>query len=153
MLIKMGLPKGTGTFLMELKLPAVVSRRISTEPEVRWWYVWITDEVERMGSTAVRYLILTRKYPLECTQHTGVSDIVHFCSVQLYCSAYMCSRRVGVTLPHSTYSQQAWIFLVCFVQSVWLSWSHVHSKIGLTTISAADREGERVGGANRSSLP
>ena len=59
---------------------------------------------------AVRYLIqrmFARKYPLECTQHAGVSDIVHFCSVQLYCSAYMCSRRVGVTLPHSTYSQQA----------------------------------------------
>ena len=48
---------GTGSFLMELELPALVPGGISTEPEVRWWYVCTVQEVERMGSTAVRYLI------------------------------------------------------------------------------------------------
>ena len=48
---------GTGSFLMELELPALVPGGISTETEVRWWYVCTVQEVERMGSTAVRYLI------------------------------------------------------------------------------------------------
>ena len=78
-LIKMGLPKRTGTFPMELEFPAMVKSGISTDPEIRWWYVWTANKVERMGSIAVRSLIqwmLTRKYTLECTQQAGVSDIV-----------------------------------------------------------------------------
>ena len=53
--------------------PAVVANGISTEPGVRWWYVCTVEEVERVGSTAVRYLIqqvLIRPYILECTQCT-----------------------------------------------------------------------------------
>ena len=79
---------GTGSFPMELEFPAMVT---STEPEVRWWYVWTADRVERMESTAVRYLIqwmLPRLYTLECTQQAGVSDIVCtllFCSTLLQC--------------------------------------------------------------------
>ena len=48
---------GNGSFLMELEFPALVTSGIFTEPEVRWWYVWNVEEVERMGSTTVRYLI------------------------------------------------------------------------------------------------
>ena len=35
----MGPPKGTGTFPMELEFSAEVRGQISTEPEIRWWYV------------------------------------------------------------------------------------------------------------------
>ena len=61
---------------MELEFPAVVAHGISTEPEVRWWYVCIVEQVEWRGSTTVRYLIqqiLIRPYSLDCTQQTLVS--------------------------------------------------------------------------------
>ena len=61
---------------MELQFLAMVHSWICTEPEVRWWYVWTAEEVERKGSTAVRYLIhlmLPRQYTLECTQQALVS--------------------------------------------------------------------------------
>jgi len=38
-MVQMSLPKGTGTFLMELEFSAMINSQISTEPEVRWWYV------------------------------------------------------------------------------------------------------------------
>ena len=66
----------TGSFLMELEFPAVVNNGISTDPEVRWWYVCNVEEVERMGSIAVRYLMQCtspRPYTLECTQQALVS--------------------------------------------------------------------------------
>ena len=97
---------GTGSFPMELEFPAVVNSGISTEPEMRWWYVWTADEVERMGSTAVRYLIQwmsTRTYTLECTQQAGVSDIVHFC---LFTAMLTC-----VAAEWESHCQQAWLLL------------------------------------------
>ena len=63
---------------MELEFPAQVDGGTSTEPEVIVWYVYTGGEVERMGSTAVRYLIqqmLYRPYTLECTQQTLVSHL------------------------------------------------------------------------------
>ena len=68
-------PEETGFFLMELKSPVRVASGVSTEPEVTCWYVSTAEEVERMGSTAVRYLIhsmLPRPYTLDCTQQTLV---------------------------------------------------------------------------------
>ena len=53
----LGLPEGAGFSPMELQFPVMVTNRISTEAEVRWWYSCITEEVERMGSTIVRYLM------------------------------------------------------------------------------------------------
>ena len=47
----------------------------SSEPEVRWWYFCIVEEVERKGSTAVRYLmqrLLPKLSTLECTQQALV---------------------------------------------------------------------------------
>ena len=44
----------TGSFPMELELSAMVTGGISIEPEVRWGYVCFAEEVEWMGSTAVR---------------------------------------------------------------------------------------------------
>ena len=160
----MGLPKGTGTFLMELEFPAVVSSQIFTEPEVRWWYFWTANKVERMGSTTVRYLIQwmsTRKYTLECTLQALVSDIlfVHFCSVQLYCSVTCVAESGRHIAPLCIVNKLD--YSVRFVQSVlyaWkrcynikplhmcLSWTRVHSKIGLTIVSATDRGGGRGGG-------
>ena len=61
---------GTGSSPIKLEFPATLHRGISTETELRWWYSCIVEEVERMGSTAVRYLIqwmLPRTYTLECT--------------------------------------------------------------------------------------
>ena len=69
---------------MELEFPVgllmlhQVKGGISTETEVRWWYVCTAEEVERRGSTAVRYLMqymLSRPYTLECTQQALVSAI------------------------------------------------------------------------------
>ena len=68
---------------MELKFTMQGVTGICTEPEVRWWYVCIAEEVEWMGSTAVRYLIqrmLPRPYTLECTQQALVS--LWLCSFQ-----------------------------------------------------------------------
>ena len=67
----------TGSFPMELEFSALVTNRISTEPEVRWWYFCNVEEVEWMESTAVRYLIqwrLPRPYTLERTQQVMVSN-------------------------------------------------------------------------------
>ena len=53
-----------------------VSSGTSSEPEVRWWYVWTVEEVEWKGSTTVRYLMQwmsPRPYTLECTQQALVS--------------------------------------------------------------------------------
>ena len=47
----------TGSFPMELSFKALVNSGISTEPGVKWWYICDVEEVERMGSTTVRYLI------------------------------------------------------------------------------------------------
>ena len=58
---------------MELKFLVQMWGGISTEPEVRWWYVCTAEEVEWKESTAVRYLTLTRPYTLECTQQALVS--------------------------------------------------------------------------------
>ena len=73
--LKMGCSLGIGSFPMELEFPALVISGISTEPEGRWWYVWTVEEVKRMGSTAVRYLMqwmLPRPYTLEFTQQAVV---------------------------------------------------------------------------------
>ena len=107
----MGLPKGTGTFLMELEFPAVVSSQISTEPEVRWWYFWTANKVERMGSTTVRYLIqwMSKIYIGVYTASTGEWHFVCtllFCSTLLQC--YMCCRKWESYCP-SLHSQQAWL--------------------------------------------
>ena len=62
---------------MELVFPTLMTSGIFTEPEVRWKYVCIAQEVELMGPTVVRYLIqqmFSRPYTLECTQQTVVSD-------------------------------------------------------------------------------
>ena len=58
-LVKMDLATGTGIFPMEVVgfLPVGIWILLFTEQEVRWWYVCTVEEVERMGSTAVRYLI------------------------------------------------------------------------------------------------
>ena len=69
-------PKGTGSSPMKLEFPVGVASRVSTEPEVGWWYLCTAEEVEWKGSTAVRYLILlvlSRPYTLECTQQALVS--------------------------------------------------------------------------------
>ena len=65
----------TGFFLMELEYPALISGGISTEPEVRWQYSYIVEELEWRGSTTVRYLIhwmFSRPSTLECTQQTPI---------------------------------------------------------------------------------
>ena len=71
------LPQETGSSPMELEFPVQVTSWVSTEPEVRWWYIWTAEVVvERKGSTAVRYLIqwmLPSPYTLECTQQAEVS--------------------------------------------------------------------------------
>ena len=62
---------------MEVEFPVRVNSGISTEGEVRWWYVCTAEEVEWKGSTTVRYLILLvlpRPYTLECTLQALVSD-------------------------------------------------------------------------------
>ena len=72
LLVKMGWSLGIGSFAMELEFPVMV---ISTEPEVRVWYFWTVEEVEWLGSTAVRYLIqwmLSRPHTLEFTQQAMV---------------------------------------------------------------------------------
>ena len=81
--MKMGLCSGIGSSPMQVEF-SVKHQRISTEPEVRWWYTWTAEEMEWRGSTAVRYLIqwmLSRPYTLECTQQALVSEVVHSYSV------------------------------------------------------------------------
>ena len=56
-LVKMGLPKGTGSSPMELEFLVQLASWTSTEPEARWMYVCNAKEVERRGPTAVRYLM------------------------------------------------------------------------------------------------
>ena len=73
---------------MELEFPVQINSGISTDPEVRWWYVYTAEEVERKGSTVVRYLILlvfSRPYTLECTQQalvSGASVTPAYCTVR-----------------------------------------------------------------------
>ena len=73
--VKMGLSWVIGSSPMEVEFSTVIDWGILTEPEVRWWYVCIVEEVEWMGFTAVRYLfqqMLSRPYTLECTTQTVV---------------------------------------------------------------------------------
>ena len=87
---------------MELEFPALVISGISTETEVRWWYVCTAEEVERKGSTAVRYLILLvlpRPYTLEYTQQALVSGVhVHF----LFCQSGSGLKGCWIPLKTST---------------------------------------------------
>ena len=72
------MPQETGTSPMEVGFSVMVGSGISSEPEVRWWYVCTAEEVEWKGSTAVRYLMqsmLPRPYTLECTQQALVSGM------------------------------------------------------------------------------
>ena len=76
---------------MELEFLVRVNSAISTEAEVRWYYICIAEEVEKKESTAVRYLIqwmLPRPYTLECTLQTLVlvSDVV--------CKLLVCSAQI-----------------------------------------------------------
>ena len=78
---------------MELKFLVLLTSTISTEPEVRWWYSCIVEEVERMGYTTVRYLIQwmsPRAYTLVCTIHVLVSDNV---LVLFNCTAVLMSPQ------------------------------------------------------------
>ena len=78
---------------MELEFLAVVPSGTSTEPQVRVWNFCTAEEVERMESTAVRYLMqwmLPRPYTLECTQQALVSakdwvGPVSFIELYIYC--------------------------------------------------------------------
>ena len=99
---------------MELDFQPMVQVGISTEPEVRWWYICIAEEVEWMGFTAVRYVIwrvYSRPYILECTQWTEVSDIV-VCSVQTHWCGCLCCKRVK--LKHTRVYRNAIMFCVNF---------------------------------------
>ena len=51
------LAKRTGFFPMKLEFPVEGTSGVSTEQGVIWWCLCITEEVEWMGSTAVRYLM------------------------------------------------------------------------------------------------
>ena len=97
-LVKMDLAEGTGTFLIEVEFPAMEPCGVSTKPEVRWWYVCTVQEVERMGSTAVRYLIQqmsSRPYTLECTQQAPVLvSNTWFCSTIVILWCLCCRIRV-----------------------------------------------------------
>ena len=106
---------GTGSFPMELEFPAVVTGGISTETEMKWWYVWTADKVERMESTAVRYLIqwmLYRPYTLECTQQAGVSDIVSTLLLFNFTAVLTCVAEEWEShCPTPYYSKPAWLLL------------------------------------------
>ena len=68
--LNLGLSQETGYSPIKLEFLVVAVTGTFIEPEVRWWYVWTVEEVERMGSTTVRYLpqwMLTRPSTLECT--------------------------------------------------------------------------------------
>ena len=54
------MPLGTVSSPMELGFPARVPSGTSTEPEVGVQYIYTGGEVERMESTAVRYLYLNQ---------------------------------------------------------------------------------------------
>ena len=87
--IKMVLSQEVGSSQMELDFLVRGTSGTSTEPEVRWWYSCIVEEVEWRGSTTVRYLIQCmspRTYTLECTQQTLVSDNVSV----IYCYIGLC---------------------------------------------------------------
>ena len=86
----MGLPQATGSSPMDLEFPALVTSGISTEPEVIWWYFCTAEEVERKGSTAVRYLILLvlpRPYTLECTLVSGTCTLFNYSHTAVLMSA------------------------------------------------------------------
>ena len=94
-LLILDLATGTGFFPMEVVgfLPVGICILLFTEQEVRWWYVWTVEEVERMGSTAVRYLIQwmsSRIYILDCTRQTPVlvSNTCMICSCSVQLSSY-----------------------------------------------------------------
>ena len=103
-LLKRSLVLGTGSFPMELEFPVWVITRISTGTEDRWWYVCTAEEVERKGSTAVRYLIqwmLTRSYTLECTQQVLVSGTCcsgHTTMLVLQKNSYQNALHCGTSL-------------------------------------------------------
>ena len=56
-LLKWGMPQGTGISPMEVGFPVQEVSQVSSEAEVRWWYICSTEEVELKGSTTVRYLM------------------------------------------------------------------------------------------------
>ena len=97
----------SGSFPVEVVfLLLAVQILLFTEPEVRWWFVWTIKEVERMGSTAVRYptqWMLLKTYTLECIWQTLVlvsnTSVIHSCSVQLlpYCGAAIYNHLVDWT--------------------------------------------------------
>ena len=61
---------------MELEFPVVILTGISAGLEVTWSYHCIAKEVEKKGSTAVRYQIQqlwNRPYTLECIHQNLVS--------------------------------------------------------------------------------
>ena len=82
-LVKRVLPWGTGSFQMEPEFLAVLliqvrNGGISTEQEIRVWYVCTGGEVVWLEFTAVKYLmqlILPKRYILEYIQQTLVSGI------------------------------------------------------------------------------
>ena len=77
-LVDIGLLKEIVFFQMELKFQTKTSG-ISTEQEMRWWYIWIAKEVEWRGSTTVSYStqwMFSRPYTLEYTTQAMVSDII-----------------------------------------------------------------------------
>ena len=93
---------------MELEFLPKVANGIWTETEVTQWYVCIAEEVERMGSTAVKYLIQwmsPRPYTLECTQQTPVM---------------VSSIYTDTLLFYST------IIITCLGMSVSIGQGHVH---------------------------
>ena len=112
-----------------------------------------------MGSTAVRYMIqwmLPRTYPLECTQHAGVSDIVCtllFCSTLLQClhvlqksGSHIAPLYIVNKVDYSLSVSYRGSSIVCLKRCYEIKPSHMvimkpcaHSKIGLTIISAANR--------------
>ena len=117
-----------------------------------------------MGSTAVRYMIqwmLPRTYPLECTQHAGVSDIVCtllFCSTLLQClhvlqksGSHIAPLYIVNKVDYSLSVSYRGSSIVCLKRCYEIKPSHMvimkpcaHSKIGLTIISAANR-GRQMG--------
>ena len=81
---------------MELEYSVQAHGGTSTEPEVRWWYSCRGEEVERMGSTAVWYLMqqmISRLYTLEYTQEVPVSFVE---------SAIFKNQAIPICMEYST---------------------------------------------------
>ena len=109
---------------MELEFPVQVSGGISTEPEVRWWYVCNAEEVEQKGSTVVWYLILlvfSRPYTLECTQQALVSGpSVNSCTIILHSQPFP-PFSFWLAIQCANCIEKAWSILSCKFQSAQMS--------------------------------